>query len=408
MKKVFFSGHRDFGNHGCEAIVRSTVSLLHSSYPDTKFIVPSTNIARDRAFWPDHQSSNVEFVDCLAPNAALRFVNKARKYIMPLNELYSPGLLSSAARRCIDDADLVLAVGGDNYSDDYALPFVPTILDRYALARGKPVYLWGASVGPFDNRPRYRDFIARHLGRFDGVLVREDLSEAYCRSRLRLANVARVADPAFGLDLAEIPPQLLDSLPRLDQAIAVNVSPLILRKMDEAGRQALLSNLAQALRDVVAETGWRVVLLSHVNAYASPNRDDIALRQLQDVLQGLQLDCVRVEEELSAPQLKWLISRCGALIAARTHATIAAMSTGTPVVSIGYSVKAVGINDAVFGHRDFVLDYRRLTREGVRDTMLRALRGGRYADSPRVLDQRQLAKTAAAAVGRHLAAEPAH
>jgi len=41
---------------------------------------------------------------------------------------------------------------------------------------------------------------------------------------------------------------------------------------------------------------------------------------------------------------------------ARTHATIAALSSGVPTLSFAYSIKALGINRDVFGHARYCLD----------------------------------------------------
>jgi colanic acid/amylovoran biosynthesis protein len=58
---------------------------------------------------------------------------------------------------------------------------------------------------------------------------------------------------------------------------------------------------------------------------------------------------VLVGGEYRAPQLKYLISRCRLFVGARTHATIAAYSTGVPTLALGYSVKARGIARDLFG-----------------------------------------------------------
>ena len=47
--------------------------------------------------------------------------------------------------------------------------------------------------------------------------------------------------------------------------------------------------------------------------------------------------------------IKGYISRCELFIGARTHATIAAYSTGVPTLVLGYSVKARGIAKDLFG-----------------------------------------------------------
>jgi polysaccharide pyruvyl transferase WcaK-like protein len=53
---------------------------------------------------------------------------------------------------------------------------------------------------------------------------------------------------------------------------------------------------------------------------------------------------------LSAAELKWIIARCEIFAGARTHATIAALSSGVPTLSIGYSLKARGLNQDIFGN----------------------------------------------------------
>ena len=51
----------------------------------------------------------------------------------------------------------------------------------------------------------------------------------------------------------------------------------------------------------------------------------------------------------NAMELKGIISQCRFMVAARTHASIAAYSTQVPTLVIGYSVKAKGIARDIFG-----------------------------------------------------------
>lgn len=57
-------------------------------------------------------------------------------------------------------------------------------------------------------------------------------------------------------------------------------------------------------------------------------------------------------EDRNAEILKGYISRCRFLIAARTHASIAAYSSHVPTLVIGYSVKSKGIAKDIFGTDD--------------------------------------------------------
>ena len=58
---------------------------------------------------------------------------------------------------------------------------------------------------------------------------------------------------------------------------------------------------------------------------------------------------------------EYIISKCSFFIGARTHATIAAYSTGVPTLVVGYSVKARGIARDLFGTEDgYVLPVQQL------------------------------------------------
>src|SRR3546814_20747905 len=79
----------------------------------------------------------------------------------------------------IKSVDAVIAVGGDNYSLDYRLPSLTMGIDRLAMDLGRPVFLWGASVGPFEAEPHFLPALRHHLMRMSGFMVREWDSSYY-------------------------------------------------------------------------------------------------------------------------------------------------------------------------------------------------------------------------------------
>jgi polysaccharide pyruvyl transferase WcaK-like protein len=68
---------------------------------------------------------------------------------------------------------------------------------------------------------------------------------------------------------------------------------------------------------------------------------------------------------LSASQTKYAISKCRVFIGARTHSTIAAMSSLVPTITIGYSIKGEGIPLDVYGRQGFTIDSRSMTTDGL-------------------------------------------
>lgn len=73
---------------------------------------------------------------------------------------------------------------------------------------------------------------------------------------------------------------------------------------------------------------------------------------------------IRISDKLTAERYKGIISECKLFIGARTHATIAAYSSCTPTLVVGYSVKAKGIARDLFGnYDDYILPVQNLKDE---------------------------------------------
>ena len=72
-----------------------------------------------------------------------------------------------------------------------------------------------------------------------------------------------------------------------------------------------------------------------------------------------------VSPEYNAAETKWIISQMTLFAGARTHSTIAALSSGVPTLSFAYSIKAQGINRDIFGHTDYCMEPTDLGVEAV-------------------------------------------
>src|SRR5690606_18868608 len=228
--------------------------------------------------------------------------------------------------------------------------------DAYAMRTGKPVSLWGASVGPFSAVPEFERFVTKHLARMSFIGARESVTYRYLTEQLGLGNVVQVADPAFGLtpepvDVEEFWPANAAGV------VGLNLSPLITRYRPKGeDRSVLLDEVTKFVKEVAA-SGYGVLLVPHVVPLTGATKNNDAF-YMQGIIDRVgSLDSVRMAApRLNAAQLKHVLSMCRFFIGARTHATIAALSSGVPTGSIAYSVKAKGINQDLFGHTNYVLD----------------------------------------------------
>lgn len=368
MKSFYLSGQRTFGNRGCEAIVRSTVGLLRAQFGEIRVLVPSLHVERDRAHWPDAAEAGVSFVRAYLPRHAHYWVNLQRLPLPFLKRMGWPFPMPDWLKKQIASVDAVLAVGGDNYSLDYRIPSPVIGLDELAMDLGKPVILWGASVGPFEKEPDFVGSVARHLSRMEFLAVRESVSYGYLTQTLGLNNVVQMADPAFTLGKEAI--DLAGFWPTGGNGVlGVNVSALIERY--KRREQDLRAEVADFIRHAVREHGLGVLLVPHVNPLKGQHAggDATYMSDLLERLRDLGDSVTMMPHKLNAEQIKYVISQLRFFMGARTHATIAALSSGVPTVSIAYSVKARGINRDLFGNEEAVLQTPDLSAQSLRERL---------------------------------------
>jgi polysaccharide pyruvyl transferase WcaK-like protein len=372
---LHFVGNGLFENRGCEAIVRGTMSILRRHFGDNVRATTFTFGPVDRIRLQTERETD----DCIrhehltypvvgwpkwgsgARLASLRrrIGNRVRRaagrpLIRPFVEELSvatPVLDALAA-----DCDAALQVGGDNYSFDYAGPESRMAIDRYYWQRNVPVVLWGASVGPFDSDPARARTIFRHLQRMQLIAVRENRSLDYLRKHGVTDNVASMSDPAFVMEPLEPPAELIGCL-LPDDFVGLNFSPMMARYVTKGDARQWEDVCVETVVEVHKATGLDVVLVPHVIEEWRLENDDYTLLQsvAERAATAIRRPVQCVGTQLSAAETKWVISRCRAFIGARTHSTIAAISSCVPTLSLAYSMKSLGLNQDVFGGLNYCL-----------------------------------------------------
>ena len=334
--------HGGSGNHGCEAIVRSTAKLLGNDL--TLF---TNNVEEDRKAGLGNvcilddaekpiKSGSLEHLSAIVQNRIL-----GRKDAF--DRLVFQHIVKAAK-----NADYVLGIGGDNYC--YDTPEFIYLVNRMVDEAKVKRILWGASVEPeaIDER-MFQDLCGYHK-----IWARESLTyEALLAKGLTQAFL--LPDPAFVLDRKDLP--LPDGFVE-GNTVGINVSPMIIGY--EKNRGMTLQNYVHLIQHIIDETDLQVALIPHV--VWSHNDDRKPLIQLYDMFK--ETGRVVMIEDHNAMELKGYIARCRFMVVARTHASIAAYSTQVPTLVVGYSVKARGIAKDIFGTEDnYVIPVQSLTHE---------------------------------------------
>ena len=359
MTTVYLAGHDNFGNRGCEALVRSISSIVREQIPDAEFLVPTQNQVLDSAQWPEAKQQGIRFVEAASLPAGMKWWNRFRKVLPLLETRRRPTVrLPSHVEDAIAQSDVLVMTGGDVISIDYDLSSLYFYCGFVDLARrlGKPVFLWAASVGPFSRLPHIERIMAGQLQDYDFITVREADSLRYLEG-LGVKRLAQVADPAFvlqpeGFDVSTLLPQAEKGV------VGINLSQLISKYRTSEESRAELERDVMAFASQLCDQGYGVLFIPHVGPLDGRawNNDHIYMQGLLERYGKADTRMRLAPGHLNAAQLKYLLAQLRFFIGARTHATIGAISSGVPTISIAYSIKAKGINKEIFGDDRYVLN----------------------------------------------------
>lgn len=327
--------HAGSANHGCEAIVRSSINILneevtlYSRVPelDTKYGIDDIcDLQKDDKL--PLKKGSFSWIKAYLQTKLTGKIDLSMKY--QYNSLISQ----------VKNNDIYFSIGGDNYC--YPGTEVLAGINSNIKKKGAKLVLWGCSVEPslIDDSA-----IANDLHSFDLITARESIS--YNALKKVNDNTVLVSDPAFTLPKINLP---LPKGWKKGKMIGINASPLII----ENGKNAKTVYEAYRLliEYIIKETEYNVALIPHV--IAEGNNDYEVLKKLYDEIEFK--DRLVLIGDHNCLELKGFISRCSFFIGARTHATIAAYSTCVPTLVLGYSVKSRGIAKDLFGdYKNYVL-----------------------------------------------------
>lgn len=346
-RKFFLYGHNGSGNHGCEALVRSTAKILKANYPDTCVTLASNGSNEDLKYGLN------SVVDIIEEK------NRVKKLTFPYikayldiklfnNRLRSEELNYRKTFYNIDKETLCLSIGGDNYCYPGYQRFI--MLHNMVMKKKHKTILWGCSVEP----SKIDDEMAQDFRNYDLIIARETLTFKALKSIG--ANVKLYPDPAFQLNKIDktLPEGFIDG-----NTIGINISPMIVKNEQQNG--ITVRNYELLIKHIIKDTDMNVALIPHV-IWEDNNDDRIPCKDLYDKFKHTGR-IVMIEDD-NCEVLKGYISRCRMFIGARTHATIAAYSTCVPTLVMGYSIKAKGIAKDLFGsYEKYVIPVQSLSKD---------------------------------------------
>ena len=256
-------------------------------------------------------------------------------------ELVRPG---GPVARNIAKCDIIFDIGGgDSFTDIYGKRRFLTIwwAKIRALAAGKPLVIAPQTIGPFSSYWS-RLFARLALNRARFIVSRDHPSTDFISKLGVRGEVIEATDLAMRLSFSSPEPRDENSK---KTKVGLNVSGLLFNGGYNRSNQFMLRVDYQALVVRVIEyflsnDDTELYLIGHVQS------DRILVEDDQRVAEKLSRDFPKaiVAPRFSSPvEAKSYISSMDFFVGSRMHATIAAFSSGVPVIPMAYSRKFSGV-----------------------------------------------------------------
>ena len=288
----------------------------------------------------------------------------------------------------VANVDVMLDIGaGDSFTDIYSRKRFLLLWTTKAVTvmRGVPLIFSPQTIGPFSKAFETR--LAKWaLGRAAAVFARDPLSLEALTSLAPDAPAYQAIDVAFALPF--------DAAPKAVGKVRVglNVSGLLYNRGYSGANEFGIEVDYRALTRLLiarfsALPGVEIHLVGHVFAPDQPRDDDGATA---DALAAEFPGLIRAPTFASPGEAKSYISGLDFLIGGRMHATIAAYSSGVPVVPVSYSRKFEGLFGGL-GYK-WLVPVRGLSTDAAADYVMdaferRAELAADIADGARIIRQ---------------------
>ena len=349
MNTVYLCGHTGSMNRGCEAIIRGTYEIL-KSIGIYNIEVLTFDEKYDKILGLDKV---VHLTPYPQKSLTVKVVGKILRDVFK-NGTWGHKYFYKPLFKVISSNDILFNVGGDTYC--YDTPYLSMALNEFAQKNGIRNVFWGCSV---ENNVLSNDLLKNDISRYSYIVSRETLSYGtLVKCTGDREKVFLACDPAFHLPVTktELPK------PWNDNVVGINISPLVIKDVNNSN-DIMYRNVYTLIEYIINQTDMNVCLIPHVYNIENNLQDIAVLKRIYSRYSDTNRVSI-VDSELSCTELKFIISRCRFFIGARTHATIAAYSTGVPTIALSYSVKSLGIAQDLFGKQyGYVIRHKNITDE---------------------------------------------
>lgn len=262
----------------------------------------------------------------------------------------------------IQSSDIVFDINeGDSFSDIYgSRRIIRHFTDsKLILSWKKTLVFLPQTLGPFDTV----------IGKFLGAHILKRLHKLYVRDIKAFDFLDKIGvkkelsiDMAVYINPEEIPVEVKPN------TVGINVSGLMYlnRYKSLDGKYNNYPVFLKQLVERILKDGYEVMLIPHTYNSISPNvEDDLeGIRKFVNDNPEIANKISFIDQDYSAQELKYVISKTVFFMGSRMHSCIAALSTSVPTIGLSYSYKFEG-TFKMFKQQELVFDVNHLKEDNL-------------------------------------------
>ena len=286
--------------------------------------------------------------------------NSANKYNYVLSYIGLKNIFSDLVK----SLDLVVVLGGDDFTEDYGWkgPILNAIKLTLLVKRDIKVIMLGQTIGPYYS---FRKIIMKRLlSKINKIYVRESMTFNYLKE-LGLRNIS-ITD-----DLALLPLSKQTEENRSKIYITYCPSELIYKYTKAKNRSDWIEFNIFMINTILDNYPQKkIVLIAHVLEPAHVD-DRIIVNELYELVKEKYSDRIILVNDAMYPyEVRRYIQQSILTITSRMHPAISSIQCEIPVIALSYSTKYWGILGERYDLRDYIIDVRFLSYDEMKHKFL--------------------------------------
>jgi colanic acid/amylovoran biosynthesis protein len=361
--KIGLFGMYGLYNFGCEAIVRGTYELLKKAWPNCKIILYTNRTQEDQKIVSD---LDIE-VKQVPKNSYLFLRRLANRLLRTVSIKYQ--ILLGDPKSIANECDVIFSVGGDIYTipkhilnNKNETNYNSIVEFGKTILKYKPLVIWGASIGPFGDKPIVKKYYFEHLKKIRQIFCREEKTFNYLKVNGITSNIQLCCDPAFYINTKSNSNFYLKNE---NVRIALNLSALSIREQIGENLESFKDEIIHSILEVLSIANTEIVLVPHVLSPVTDDDNDLSfLRKIYESIPKEYIDSISLLEDAKGFLVtKEFLRTCDIVIAARMHCAINAVCEGIPTIFLTYSQKGLGMANYIYGDSKWAIPIMDIKKE---------------------------------------------